>query len=54
MQSINPEGSGILDTQVVLMQNVIRVEATRVIGEWRKTSTMEDVNATNMYEQPNN
>jgi len=30
------------------MQNVKLVEGARLIGEWRKASTMEDVNAINM------
>jgi hypothetical protein len=33
MQSIDPAGSGIMDTQAVVMQNVILVEAAMVIGE---------------------
>ncbi len=46
MQSIEPVGSGILDTQAVMMQNIRLVEAARVIGGWRKASTvMENVNA---------
>ncbi len=30
------------------MQNVRLVEVARVIGEWRKASTVEEVNANNM------
>jgi hypothetical protein len=45
--SIAPAASGILDTQVVVMQNVKLVEAARVSGEWRKKRTVEEDN-TNM------
>jgi hypothetical protein len=48
VQSIDLAGSGILDTQAVVMQNVRLVEAVRVIGEWRKASTVEEVNTNNM------
>ncbi len=41
-------GSGIWDTQELVMQNVKLVEGARLIGKWRKASTMEDVNAINM------
>ena len=48
MQSIDPAGSGILDTQAVVMQNIRLVEAARVIGEWKKACTVEEFNANNM------
>ena len=48
MQSVDPAASGILDTQAVVMQNIRLVEAARVIGEWKKASTVEEVNASNM------
>jgi hypothetical protein len=48
MQTIDPAGSGILDTQAVVMQNFRHLEAARVIGEWKKASTVEEVNANNM------
>ena len=48
MHSIDPAGSGILDTQAVVMQNIRLVEAARVIGEWKKATTIEEVNANNM------
>ena len=48
MQTIDSAGSGILDTQAEVMQNVKHVEAASVIGEWKKASTVEEVNADNM------
>ena len=42
MQSISPAASGILDIQAVIMQNFRRVEAARVVGEWRKASIVEE------------
>ena len=42
MQSIAPAASGILDMQALVIQNLRLVEAARVIGEWRKASTVED------------
>jgi hypothetical protein len=44
MQSISPAASGILDIQAVIMQNLRLVEDAMVIGEWRKTSTVEEDN----------
>jgi hypothetical protein len=47
MQSIDPASSGILDTQSMVMQNASLVEAVRVIGGWKKASTVEEVKANN-------
>jgi hypothetical protein len=48
MQSIVPAASGILDMQAMLMQNFRLVEAAKVIGEWKKSSTVEEENQNNM------
>jgi len=48
MRSCAPAASGILDMETIIMQNLKLLEASKVIGEWMRTSTIEEDNETNM------
>jgi hypothetical protein len=48
MSSIAPAASGILDLQAVVMQNIRLVEASKVIKEWKKATTVEEDNTDNI------
>jgi hypothetical protein len=49
MASIAPAASGILDIRATLMtQNFRLLEVAIVIGEWRKTSNVEEDNTKNI------
>ena len=48
MQSFAQAASGIMDSEIMVMQNLRLYKVAKVIGEWMRTNTTKEDSETNM------